>query len=361
MESIEKEILHILKELVSIPSVATNPQRLDEIISFSENYLKSPLISVQRFTHNSIPSLLATSKDWTGKGLLLNAHLDVVPGSEEQFSLKVEGNKAYGRGVYDMKAAAAVLMVLFKYLAQSNKLTNNVALMIVTDEEIGGHNGTKFLLDQEKIYADFFLAGEPTELNICCKQKGAIWLEIIEKGISAHASRPWEGINANVSLAQKITNFYKKNPQPMHNDWKTTYNLSFIEGGEAGNMVASRAKAQLDIRYIETETKQNILNNIQDSFPDTDINILLDEPYLNTDKNSPSIKLLQSIISNTTEELPQITNETFASDGRFYAAAGIPSINFGPKGGNMHAENEWVDIKSLCLYYSILQTFVLKF
>jgi succinyl-diaminopimelate desuccinylase len=64
--------------------------------------------------------------------------------------------------------------------------------MIVGDEQIGGQNGTAYLIELGYDCA-FYLAGEPTHLKIGNCAKGVARLELIARGRSAHAARPWEG------------------------------------------------------------------------------------------------------------------------------------------------------------------------
>lgn len=77
--------------------------------------------------------------------LWLAAHLDVVPGSNDQFVPKVDGDRLYGRGAYDIKMAIAVFMQIFQDQDCRDKLSN-VGIMITSDEEIGGMNGTNALI-----------------------------------------------------------------------------------------------------------------------------------------------------------------------------------------------------------------------
>lgn len=357
------DILKLLEHLVAMKSVANNPRGLAETISYAERYFKIPELKTKRINKNGKENLVVFSSEAksTSFDIVLNAHLDVVPADDKLFSLRVQDGKAYGRGVYDMKGAGATLMYLYKDLAVARQLPPTVALTLVTDEEVGGHNGVKALLEDEKITANFFLAGEPTNFDICYQQKGILWLEFIERGKAAHGSRPWEGENANISLAKKIATFYDAHPQPKNKeDWKTSYTLSILKGGgDAKNVVADKAMAYMDIRRIQTESSEDIIKNLHNIFGDTEINVIMDEDCLDTDPNSKYLKSLSESTENVLKKKPALTKETFGSDARFYSAIGTPAINFGPTGGDMHGDNEWLDIKSLEDYYTIVKDFLL--
>lgn len=355
-----KDILKLLEQLIAIKSTADRPEALEEVITFAEKYFAVPQLATKKFVWNGKPNLLVFPAGHKGTAfdVVLNAHLDVVPAADGLFKLTVKDGKAYGRGVVDMKGAGAVLMKVYRDLAQSGQL-GSVALTLVTDEEIGGHNGVKPMLEKEKVTGKFFLVGEPTDFGICHQQKGILWLKITERGKPAHGSKPWEGQNANISLAQKITAFYADHEQPTSkDDWKTSYNLSMVHGGKAANIVADTAEATLDIRRVQADSAESILQSIQQTFAGADIEIVLDEPCLDTDPNDPYIQHLGEAIEQATKKPAALTRETFGSDARFFSAAGIPAVNFGPAGGDMHGDHEWVDVASLGTYYEILKDFL---
>ena len=125
--------------------------------------------------------------------IILNAHLDVVSGREEQYKPYEKDGKLFGRGAIDMKGAAAVEILVFKEVAK--RVSYPLALQLVTDEEIGGFCGTKYQIEKG-VRADFVIAGEPTDFGVNNKAKGIIWLKIKTKGKSAHGAYPWRGKNA---------------------------------------------------------------------------------------------------------------------------------------------------------------------
>src|SRR6266567_2944085 len=129
-------MISLLEELIAIPSVSSDIVELENVIDFAQNYFSSTKLSVKKFVSNGYPSLLISKNPQTKFRLILNAHLDVVPAAEQMFALQMKENIATGRGVFDMKGAAAVMMTLFKDLSQGDKLPEDVALMLVSEEEI---------------------------------------------------------------------------------------------------------------------------------------------------------------------------------------------------------------------------------
>src|SRR5690606_11785112 len=124
------------------------------------------------------------------------------------------------RGAYDMKAAGAVLIEVFKELAE--QLSYKLGLQIVTDEERGGHNGVMYQFDQG-LKAKFGLAGESgSNFNVKNKAKGIYWFKITFKGTSAHAGKPWNGDNPLFHAQQFLLDLSQQYPQPTTEDWITT-------------------------------------------------------------------------------------------------------------------------------------------
>jgi succinyl-diaminopimelate desuccinylase len=288
--------------------------------------------------------------------LLLNAHIDVVPGGKSQFKATMKNGKSFGRGAYDMKSAVAVFVILFKKL--SNDIKYPFGLQIVTDEEIGGFNGTAFQV-QKGIRADFVLCGEPTDLNIGIQSKGVLAIDIVALGKSSHASQPWEGSNAVVKLTEIITNIVNLFPVSSENKWVSTCNLSWIKTtNEQSNLVPDNATARLDIRFIP-EDKRLLLRKIKSVLSrNVSVKIIHFESEHDTDPENIFVKKLAFAISSVLGNKPKLIKHHFTSDLRHFQKVGCVGVTFGPRGGGMHTENEYVDLNSLQKYFDILERFV---
>src|SRR3990167_5427996 len=136
-------VLSLSKQLISIPSTKENPLELKKVLRSAENELGKKFI-VEKFEKKSVPSFLFYTPPRRPNKfkIILNAPLDVVPAKPEQYIPFEKSGKLFGRGASDMKAAAAVEIFVFKEVAK--KLNYPIALQLVTDEEIGGNNGTKY-------------------------------------------------------------------------------------------------------------------------------------------------------------------------------------------------------------------------
>lgn len=346
------EILALAKNLMAIPSTKDDDSRLKDVLTLARKNLSG--FTVEVFQKNGSPSLLA----YVGKTrpkrfkIILNGHLDVVPANEIQYKPFEKDGKLFGRGAYDMKAATAVLIVAFKELAK--KISYPLGLQLVADEETGGFYGTKYQIEQG-VRADFVIAGEPTDFEINNDAKGIIWAKLLAFGKSAHGAYPWLGENALGKLVSAISTIQTRYPTPTKEAWKTTVNLSWIKTTNTTiNKVPDNAEAMLDIRYIPDD-EQQIVKAIKRLLPKgVTMTVEVMEPAQYTSKTNPYLVTLQKVISEMLRRKMPIVVKHGGSDIRHYNKVGSSGVTFGPIGAGHHTEDEWVDIKSLEDYYTIL-------
>src|SRR5258708_5099020 len=178
-------ILSLTKQLIRIPSTADNPAALDDILSLALSHLSD--WSIERFEHQGVKSALiykANTRPSQFK-VILNGHLDIVPGLKQRYNPTVIGNKLLGVGALDMKASVACLITVFREVV--DLVPYPLGLQLVTDEEIGGFHGTKYQIEQG-VKADFVIAAEPTNFNIVHQAKGILQMKITAHGKTAHGA-----------------------------------------------------------------------------------------------------------------------------------------------------------------------------
>ena len=127
--------------------------------------------------------------------VVLHGHLDVVPGRPGQFDPRVDGDRLYGRGAYDMKGALAAMLLTTAAMRDQDRV--RVRLGIVGDEESEEEveRGSDHLVDSGFV-GDFAITGEPTDLQIGVEAKGVLALRLEVSGVAAHGATPWLGDNA---------------------------------------------------------------------------------------------------------------------------------------------------------------------
>lgn len=351
-------ILELSKKFVSIPSVNTDTKSIQKTLDLTASELRD--FKFKRYKKNGITSMLFHNKSVMPKAfeILLNAHLDVVPGSKVLFKPIVKDSKLFGRGTYDMKCAAAAMINIFKEIAK--KVNYPLGLQIVTDEEKGGFSGTKYQIDTG-VRTKFVISGEPTDMNICIKTKGVLSIEIETHGKSAHAAQPWQGENALVKIMDSCHKILIRFSSNNGKEWKTTASLSWIRTtNNQGNLVPDYAAARFDIRFIP-EDKENIIKEIKKLIPkDIILSIIVFESAMDINSQNKYVELLSSSINKTTGKLPKLIKQHFSSDIRHFSNIGISGVLFGPRGFGPHTEEEYVEIESLDHYCLSLREFLVS-
>src|SRR5689334_22874644 len=108
--TLRDELIALTSDLIAIPSIAEQPAQLQAVIDYAERYARAiPGVHTQRFEWDAKPCLVVTLRDTKSPAVMLNAHLDVVPGRPEQFQPEVRDGRIYGRASQDMKGSGAVL------------------------------------------------------------------------------------------------------------------------------------------------------------------------------------------------------------------------------------------------------------
>jgi len=364
MENSTKEIIELTKELIKFKTTKENPTEIKKCMSFIKKYFSKCDVIIKEFEHKGKLSLFISYKETKKPKLLLNGHIDVVAADGDQYTPKIKNNKLYGRGSADMKAGVATYIVLMKEFLEKKP---DMGLMIVSDEEMGGFDGTNYLINDKDFEAEFVLGAEPNhvdsldKLNITTSEKGVLWLKITTLGKSCHASRPWLGDNALEKLIERYEEIKKLFPKTTEkNRWKTTINLSKINVDNPTNRVPDKAEMVLDIRYTAGMPKKEILDKIK-KIKDIKIEILEHGQMLINDENLETIKKLKSCIEKTTGKECKLLKEHGSSDLRFTSEKKIPSVIFGPYGENYHGKDEFVSIESLNLFYKVMKEFISTF
>ena len=358
-----ERIIDRLAALVAIESTADRPADLRRALDLVLDEA-GPGFEVREFTSNGKPSALLHPPGRPGPfRVILNAHLDVVPAPPEQFVPRRDGDRLYGRGTHDMKAAALVLTGVFRELA--HELPYPIALQLVTDEEVGGADGTGHQL-AEGVRGEFVIIGEQSNLRVVTESKGICHARLSSTGRAAHAAYPWLGSNALGTLTAAIDRLLARYPVPPAEEWTTTVNVARIETpNHAYNQVPAAAEAWLDIRFPPTDpdfaarTVPEVtayLGQITGSEVTVDA---LGPPH-HADPDGPGVVTLRKAI-RATGHPGELLRKHGAADARYYHALGIDAVIFGPGGDGQHGPAEYVDLTTLRPYHGALAAFLRGF
>lgn len=361
----KNELVELTSNLVRFESTKENKSEIKKCLEYVKKYFSSQDFVIQEFSNEGFDSIIIFYKgNETNKTpkILLNGHIDVVEGEKSQFNPEIIGDKLLGRGSVDMKAGVAGFMKLMKDFSEEKP---DMALMIVTDEEIGGQNCSGYLA-KLGYSGEIVVASEPNKskdaahLDVLIKHKGVIWLKIFAKGKATHASLPWTGENAIEKLIEaypKIKNLFDETTP--ENRWVPTLNIGKINGGNSSNVVPDYAEMFLDIRYTENFNSDEFIQKIK-TFGDIEIDVLENDPLLINDCDNKNIVLLKECVEKITNNECLLNTFHGATDMRFFSNKENAAIVFGPYGENYHGKNEYVSIKSLELFYDSMKEFIKK-
>ncbi|HEY4509573.1 MAG TPA: M20/M25/M40 family metallo-hydrolase [Candidatus Paceibacterota bacterium] len=366
-----QSIQTILQKLISFKTTADRPEEIKKGFEYIASLFDSGKFDAQTFEKNGKYSLLVSfkGKDVLRPKILLNGHFDVVPAeNEDQFEMKVEGNKAYGRGTADMKGMAAVLIEVMLALSKQEK-SPDVAVLLNGDEEIGGGNGAGYCVKELGLHPSFVLCadGSHEEPDIVIKHKGAVWVELTAQGKTAHGAYVWKGENAIDKLFLAVNKIKDWIGPVEPGAWKTTVNVAVVEtSNKTPNKVPSDAKAVLDIRFTEefAQTPDELVEKISSLVPEVTVLPIEKSPMLFREDfangQNPFLREFKRVADEAWGKSIPLQYGHGSTDARYFSEAGIPAVIFGAVGGNWHAAGEWVDLTSLEKNKEILLKFLLK-
>lgn len=344
----------LLKELILIDS--STKEGANQAVEFCKQWLIEHELQPNLIENNGYKMMVCEIGEGD-KTIVFNGHVDVVSGKKEQFIPVEKNGRIYARGAADMKAGVAAMMFAMKEL-RNQKLGVKIQLQIVSDEEIGGMNCTGYLV-QNDYRGDFVICSEPTQLGIALQAKGVLRLEVEVTGKSAHGSRPWEGENAIVKAYQVYEKLLELPFTKESSDFypSPSINLAIISGGEVFNKVPDHCLMSLDIRYLPGQDPDTIVQQIE-GISDGKVTVGLKGIPVATNQDDPFITQLKPILEKHIAGEAVIFGQHGAADTQYFAAHGIPAIEFGPSGANWHGDDEFIELESLEKYKEILIDYV---
>ncbi|HWT24669.1 MAG TPA: M20/M25/M40 family metallo-hydrolase [Solirubrobacteraceae bacterium] len=325
---------------------------------FVKGWLESREIEVHDSYFRELPVLTATVGPAEGPTLVFHGHIDVVPGHVEQFSPRVEGDRLYGRGAYDMKGGLAAMMCALRDVAEQDRV--RVRFLCAPDEESEDidERSTDEVV-QGGFHGDFAITGEPTDLHVGVQAKGVLACRVEVYGRSAHGSTPWLGDNA---VLKAIDVFRRIESLPFSRESSELFdrpsiNLGRIQGGDALNKVPDRCTMVVDIRYLPNQDPADILEQIR-AIPDIQVVRTFTRVPAYVSRANPYVVALVDAVGRLTKGESMSVGRDGASDAVSFLKEGIPAVEFGPTGAGHHGPDEWVSISSLARYRQALCDFV---
>lgn len=344
------ELLERIASYVAIETPSADEPRLRALADLIRRDLEA--IGATVVAHDAPGLGVNLVAQWPGNGgkpVLVLCHYDTVHpvGTIARLPFRIEGNRAYGPGIYDMKSGIALVVEAMR----GAKHTRPVTLMVTCDEEIGSHSSRK-LMEEAARASEAVLVMEPPLPDGSAKtaRKGVGVYTLRTHGLQAHAGvEPGIGVDAIGELARQIVDIHAL----ADHSRGTTINVGRIVGGTASNVIPELAEAEIDLRYTNPEEGQRVDAALRALRPHNErarISIeggLNRPPFVRTDAVARLYAFVREQGAAVGLEIGEGSTGG-ASDGNFTAAAGAPTIDgLGVPGAGAHTYEEHILIDSL--------------
>jgi acetylornithine deacetylase/succinyl-diaminopimelate desuccinylase family protein len=363
----QDEIMRIASDLIRIPSVSSQPDataQYERVVAYLRGELERLGVDGEEYRArpDAGPNLIAR---FPGRGagptVALGGHTDVVVANEPDwvtgsgFEPREIDGKLYGRGAADMKGGLAACLVAIRALRSVGvEYCGQAVLVACVDEEVGGENGMRHLVESGALTADAVINAEQTGLEIKTAYKGTCWLRVIVHGRTAHGSTPEQGVNAIYKAAGVIQTVYghrfTATPHPMLGS--CTVNVGTIVGGDAKNVVPARCEFTLDIRMVPGQTAEGVLQEVRALVQRTvradateSAEVVFDgrqtRPIV-MDESAPLVRALSEAGEIVLGRRPRLGGFISAGDMWHFLARGVPALMCGPgRLEQIHRANEF--------------------
>ncbi len=350
--------LEDLKYLVNIDSGSDYPEGTAKVAEFFERKFTAMGWQVKTNNLDALvgPCLEIVNSSSESYDILLMGHMDTVfkTGTAAERPFVIQGDKAFGPGVNDMKAGLLSIYYALRSLQDEDELNNiSVCIAFNSDEEISSKISRPWLeaLSRKSKYA-LVLESARADGNLVNKRKGVGRYKIEISGVAAHSGVDHKsGCSAIQELAQWIIALHERTNYQIG----TTVNVGVVAGGTSVNVVADHASAEVDLRIFdlhEAEVIEGLMKQLVDK-PRTPGVMAKVTGGVTRPPMNPSAKTLQlcSRVEQIGSELGIKIGWTATgggSDGCFSAKLGVPTIDgLGPVGGGSHGSNEYLLINTI--------------
>jgi glutamate carboxypeptidase len=357
----ESEIIKLIHEAVEIESPSYDVAGSKNIVDWFEMQAKTiPCVSnIERiFAENYGEHLIirafeqSTGENQTSQILLLG-HTDTVHPRDSKLRnpTRIDGDKFYGCGIFDMKANAVLMLEILRVFSEFN-LTPQlpITVLLSCDEEIGSHSGRE-IVEREALKSAFCYVLEPSAHGKCkTGRKGTSNYTLKTHGLPAHAGlEPEKGASAILEISRQIP----KIQDLQSSEIGTTVNVCEIKGGTASNVIPAEAQCSIDVRFTKMSEAERIdaeLNQLNAFDNRVKLELLgkINRPPM--ERTEAVIKLYEHA-QNVADSMSYEFGETQvggASDGNFVGALGIPLLDgLGIAGNNAHRLDEFIYVSDI--------------
>jgi glutamate carboxypeptidase len=358
----QPEMMTLLQRMVEIESPSDNKAAVDQMGAFLAYEFERLGGKVTFFPQQEAGNhLKAEFTGGAGKPMLLLGHFDTVwsMGTLANMPFRIDGGRAFGPGIYDMKAGIAMMIFAVRALKEAGATHRPITVLLDTDEEVGSVTG-RAVVEATARDCEAVLVLEPSQGpkgHLKTSRKGVGDITIRVRGRASHSGVDFEkGRSAIIELARQLLEIVKFTDL----ERGITVNPGIIQGGTRSNVIAAEAWAEVDLRIVRTadaallEQKFAALKPFD---PDCSIEISggMNRPPM--ERTAGTVRLFEiareiaGSIGLTLEE----SSTGGGSDGNFTSALGLPTLDgLGALGEGAHASHESIVVEQLPLRTAVL-------
>lgn len=343
-----------IERLVRAESPSTDKEAVDRCGSIVAAQLEGVGMRVERIYRRETGDHVRAETGRGSRQVLVLGHLDTVwpVGQLTRMPLRLDGDRLFGPGVFDMKAGIVLAMTAVRALQHAHTPLNaRLVLLLTSDEEVGSASSRE-VIEEEARRSDAVLVLEPPLPGGALKtaRKGCAGYEVVVRGVAAHAGiEPGKGASAVEELAHQIPRINALQ------DLERGLLVNVVQawGGARSNVIPDEAHALVDIRVPDTRAWDDVtaaFARLAPMDPRTKIECRgwFDRPPM---VRSPATARLyeqaRAIAAAFGHELDEGSTGG-GSDGNFTAALGVPTLDgLGAPGAGAHAAHEHVIVREL--------------
>ena len=344
---------------------------------------RTEIVSAKAQDKKQRPNVLIYFDNKRKKDLLVVTHFDVVSAGSDWTrkpnELLRKGTKLSGLGAADDKAAIAVCLGALRDL-RGKECGKNVKIVVGCDEEVGSEYGIKFLSERhtKKLGAHGCLVMDSKLSHIGIGCSGIVMGFIEFKGTAGHAAYAFRNPNIVHKLVPFLNDLkeYEKEREkaasvvaapsfaPKKKIWGR-FNITILKVGHKTNAIPGSAEIGFDIRALPEENIKAVMSGFK-SFAirllkkhglKGIISMTGSNGYF-VPKNNGFVKEIAECVKSITGKKAELAGELGATDGRFIARLGIPTVGFGPGGSNPHSAQESITLREIRLSKRVLMKLI---
>lgn len=356
----EKSLIQLLQALVEVESPSDDKAAVDRCLELAADAASGLGGKLRWHRRRDAGDILEAKFAPTGrarrgvKPILLLGHLDTVwpMGTLKEMPFRITQGRAWGPGVYDMKAGVAMALSALELLQAEGRLSRPVTLLLVGDEETGSH-ASRELTEKTARQCERVYVLEPAqgfEGAYKTARKGVANYTVQVEGVAAHSGVNFEqGHSAISELARQVGSIESFTDLARG----ITVNVGTIQGGTRSNVVPAQASAEVDVRIARAADFPRLDRKLRGLRARDKRCVLRIDGGLNRPpmERTSATAALYGRAAKIAMQMGFTLGEAATgggSDGNFTSAMGIPTLDgMGAVGEGAHARNESVVLREL--------------